>query len=214
TRPAAIGVGPRVHRVPQDLEDGVHDRAPPFQVAAIGSMKRAKSDSDVVLDQVMEDAPGAADLVVLVEDQADDITDLLIGVHRDSIRGELDVAGGHAVKEFAALSLVKSATLQSISHSNQLKFADDSRQAEQEPAVGIHGIIAANLVREQRPEASTHLQKIMPLFVVSGDAAHLDSDDQTDVLHGNFGEEALKSAAHVGAARADPLVVVDDQDAI
>ena len=31
-RPAAIGVGPRVDRVPQDLEDGQQDRAPPLQV--------------------------------------------------------------------------------------------------------------------------------------------------------------------------------------
>jgi hypothetical protein len=33
------------------------------------------------------------------------------------------------------------------------------------------------------------------------------------MLHGNFGEEALKSAPLVGRPTALPLVVVDDQDA-
>ena len=54
----------------------------------------------------------------------------------------------------------------------------------------------------------------MPILVVAGDAAHLDPEDQADMLHGNFGEEALKSAPPVGRPAAPPLIVVDDQDAI
>jgi hypothetical protein len=54
----------------------------------------------------------------------------------------------------------------------------------------------------------------MPIFVVAGDAAHLDPEDHPDVLHGNFGEEALKSASQVGCASAHPLIVIDGQDAI
>ena len=131
-RSAAIGVGPGVDGVSQDLKDGQHGRPPPLQVPAIGPVKRANPQADVVADQVVEDAPDGADLVVLVEDQADDLADLLVGVHLDPFRGELDVAGGHAVKEFAALGLVQPASLQSIPHSNKLKFADGSFQTEQE----------------------------------------------------------------------------------
>ena len=162
----------------------------------------------------MEDAPGGADLVVLVEDQADDLADLLVGVHLDPFRGELDVAGGHAVKELAALGLVQPASFQSISHSNKLKFADRSLQAEQEPVVGVLRVVDAVLVREDRPEDGTHLQEIVPIPVVAGDAAHLDPEDQADMLHGNLGQEALESAPLVGRPAALPLVVVDDQDAI
>ena len=162
----------------------------------------------------MEDAPGGADLVVLVEDQADDLADLLVGVHLDPFRGELDVAGGHAVKEFAALGLVQPASFQSISHSNKLEFADCSLQAEQEPVVGVLRVVDAVLVREDRPEDGTHLQEIVPIPVVAGDAAHLDPEDQADMLHGNLGQEALKSAPLVGRPAALPLIVVDDHDAI
>ena len=76
------------------------------------------------------------------------------------------------------------------------------------------GIVDAVLVREQRPEDGTHLQEIMPILVVAGDAAHLDPEDQADMLHGNFGQEALKSAPLVGRPAAQPLIVIDDQDAI
>ena len=213
-RPAAIGVGPGVDRVAQDLEDGQQDRTPPLQVPAIGSVVRTKPEADVVADQVVEDPPGGAEFVVLVEDEADDLADLLVGVHLDPIRGELDVAGGHAVKELAALGLVQPASFQSISHSNKLEFADGPFQAEQEPVVGILGIVDAVLVREQRPEDGTHLQEIMPILVVAGDAAHLDPEDQADMLHGNLGQDALESAPLVGRPAAQPLIVIDDQDAI
>ena len=213
-RPAAIGVGPGVDRVSQDLEDGQQDRTPPLQVPAIGPVERTKPEADVVADQVVEDPPGGADLVVLVEDETDDLADLLIGVHLDPFRGELDVAGGHAVKEFAALGLVQPASFQSISHSNKLEFADGAFQAEQEPVVGILGVVDAVLVREERPEDGTHLQKIVPILVVAGDAAHLDPEDQADMLHGNLGQEALESAPLVGRPAAVSLIVIDDQDAI
>jgi hypothetical protein len=34
------------------------------------------------------------------------------------------------------------------------------------------------------------------------------------MLHGNFGEEALKSNSPVGGPTASPLIVVNDQDAV
>ena len=68
------------------------DRPSPLQVPAIGPVERAKPQADVVADQVVEDPPDGADLVVLVEDQTDDLADLLVGVHLDPIRRELDVA--------------------------------------------------------------------------------------------------------------------------
>src|SRR5262249_13546403 len=105
-------------------------------------------------------------------------------------------------------------SFQSISHSDQLEFADRSLQPEQEAVVGISGIVDAVLVCEQGPKDSTHLQKIIPIFVVAGDVAHLDSQDQADMLHGNFGEDSLKTTPFVGGPAALSLIVVDDQNPI
>jgi hypothetical protein len=54
----------------------------------------------------------------------------------------------------------------------------------------------------------------VPILVVASDPAHLDPEDQADMLHGNFGQEALESAPLVRRPPTLPLVVVDDQDAI
>ena len=170
--------------------------------------------SNVVAYQVAEDTPDGADLVVLVEDETDDLAHLLIGVHLDAFRGKLDITPGHVVKEFATLGLVQAASLQSISHSNKLKFTDGSVQAEQKPVVGVPRVVDAVLVREECPEDGTHLQKSVPILVVAGDPAHLDPEDQADMLHSNFGQEALKSAPLVGRPATLALIVVDDHDAI
>ena len=118
------------------------------------------------------------------------------------------------MEELAALGLVQPASLQSISHSNKLEFADCPLQAQQEPVVGVLRVVDAVLIREDRPEDGAHLQEIVPIPVVAGDTAHLDAEDQADVLHGHLGQEALKSAPTVGPTTAQALIVVDDQDAI
>src|SRR5262249_56411535 len=45
-------------------------------------------------------------------------------------------------------------------------------------------------------------------------SAHLDPQDQADMFHGHFGQEALKSTPLVGGPAAQSLIVIDDQDAI
>jgi hypothetical protein len=91
---------------------------------------------------------------------------------------------------------------------------DCSFQSEEEPVVGILRVVDAVLVREDRPEYGTHLQQIVPILVVAGNPAHLDAEDQADVIQGNLGQEALEAAPAVGRPAALSLVVVDDQDAI
>src|SRR5262249_6429921 len=135
-------------------------------------------------------------------------------VHLDSLGGELDIAGRHAVEELAALGLVQAASFESISHSNKLEVDDCPLQAEKEPVVGVLRVVNAVLIREDRPEDGTRLQKIVPILIVASDPAHLDPEDQADMLYGNFGQEALESAPLVGRPPALPLIVVDDQDAI
>jgi len=55
---------------------------------------------------------------------------------------------------------------------------------------------------------------MMPVFVATGQPTHLDPENQTDVLHGNFGHDAVKSASVFGRRAAESLVIVDDQDAV
>jgi hypothetical protein len=52
---------------------------------------------------------------------------------------------------------------------------------------------------------------VLPILVAPAQPAHLDTEDQTDMLHGNFGRDAVKSAPVFGRLSAESLVIVDDQ---
>jgi hypothetical protein len=118
------------------------------------------------------------------------------------------------MKERAALGFVQPTSFQSIPHSNKLEFADCTLQAEQEPVVGILWVVDTVLIGQDCSEDGTHLQKIVPIPVVAGDAAHLDPQNQADMLHGNFGQDAMKSAALDGCPSRLSLIVIDDHDVI
>jgi hypothetical protein len=112
------------------------------------------------------------------------------------------------------LTLVQPTSFQSVSHSNELEFADLSLEAEQAPVFGILRVVNAVLVGQDRSEDGTHLQKIVPIPVVAGDPAHLDPQDQPDVLHFNLSQEAVKSASLDSRPTGLSLIVIDDHNAI
>lgn len=85
-------------------------------------------------------------------------------------------------------------------------------QPEQEPIIGIVGVVDAVLVGQQRSEQGADLQQMMPVFRRAGQTAHLQPQDQTDVVHGELGHEALVPEPMLGGLAALPLILVDDQD--
>ena len=55
---------------------------------------------------------------------------------------------------------------------------------------------------------------MVPIFRRAGQAAHVDAQDQSHVIHGHFGEEALEPQPLFGALGGPSLVLVDDQDSL
>ena len=62
------------------------------QLAAVRPGVRPDADADVVGEQVAEDLADRAQALELVEDQADDRADLLVGVEVEPAVGRADVA--------------------------------------------------------------------------------------------------------------------------
>ena len=77
---APVGIRARVHRVAQDAVERRPARAAPFELPAVRPLVRADADSDAVVQQVVEDPRGRAQLHELVEDDRDDRPHLLVGV--------------------------------------------------------------------------------------------------------------------------------------
>jgi hypothetical protein len=87
-------------------------------------------------------------------------------------------------------------------------------QAEQEPVVGVVGVVDAILVGQERAQEGADLQQVVPIAGRPREPAHLQPQDQPDVVHRDLGEQALEAMPPVGFLGALPLVVVDDQDPI
>ena len=193
-RGTSVGVGPRIHRVVKQVVQRRQRRPPPHQLATLRPVLKAHAQSDVVPDQIVQQAIDRAQLIELVEEQPHDITRLLIGVEGHPTGRQLDVPEGDPLEQLTAQGLVEPATLQAVPHDDQLIFTHDPTEPEQQSIVGVIGVVDTVFIRQDRSDDGTHLQEIVPIPVVAGDAAHLDPEDQANMLHRNFGQDATKSA--------------------
>jgi hypothetical protein len=73
------------------------------------------------------------------------------------------------------------------------------------------GVVDAVLVGQQGEEGA-QLDEVVPVRVGPRQAAHLQPQDQADVVHGNLGQQVLEAVAIGDRLAAVPLVVVDEED--
>ena len=158
----------------------------------------AHPQADPVPHQIAIEPPAGAQLVELVEDQLDGRLDLLVRIAVNFPGGQLDIPAGDVEEQRAPPGLVQPVALQPVVHENQLIFTDGPLEAQQEAVLGVAGVVEAILVRQQGPEDRAHLHEMMPILVVAGHAAHLDPQDQADMIHGNLGQEAMESGPPIG----------------
>ena len=118
------------------------------------------------------------------------------------------------MKQGPALRFVESAPLQSVAHGLEFHFAHDPFKPQNQPIVGIVGIVHPLLVGEQRPEEGTQLKEVMPVLGRPRQPTHLQAEDKAHVCHRDFGQQPLKPQAVLGALATLPLVLIDHQHAV
>ena len=118
------------------------------------------------------------------------------------------------MEQLAALRLVVPAALQAIAHDVQFHLAHDPLEAQQEPVVGVVGVVHAVLVGDEAVEDGAHLEEVMPVLGRTGQPAHLQAEHHADVVQRHLGDQPLEAAAPFGRATALAQVLVDDQDAL
>ena len=186
-------------------------RSPLLHLAPVRAPGRADGQGDPLPPQGAEDGPDAAQLLEPVEDQPDPATDLLIGVEVQSTRRQPHVAERRPDEQLAALGLVELASFQPAAHGHELDFADHPLQAQKEPVVGIARVVDPVLIRQQDPEDGADIEEVMPVLMGPGQPAHLQPQDEADVVQGHLGDQPLEPGAAVRAPATLPLVVIDDQ---
>lgn len=96
----------------------------------------------------------------------------------------------------------------------QLGLAHGPLQPQQEPIVVVAGVVEPVLIGQEDPEDGAQLQELIPVLAGAGQSAHLDAEDQPDVVEADLGQQSLEADAMFRRPRALPEVVVDDHDAI
>ena len=96
----------------------------------------------------------------------------------------------------------------------QLGLGHDPREPEQEPIVVIGRVVEPIRVGEQGSEDGTQFDELMPVLARAGQPAHLQAEDEPDVVETDLGQQPLKAQSPLGRGPALALIVVDDEDAV
>ena len=183
------------------------------QLAAIRAGVRADADADVVGEQVAEDLADRAQALELVEDHADDRTGLLVGIEVEPAVGRADISDRRIEEDLPAADLVEQPLPHPATEEVKLGLGHDPGQPEQEPVVVVGRVIQPVLIRQEGAEQGTQFQQLMPVLAGSGQPAHLQAEDQPDVVQTDLREQPLEAEPVLGRGPALALILVDDENA-
>ena len=175
---------------------------------------RPDADADVVGEQVAEDLADRAQALELVEDQPDDRAGLLVGVEVEPAVRRADVPDRRPQEDLPAADLVEQPLPHPPAEEVQLGLGHDPGEPEQEPVVVVGRVVQPVLIGQQGAEQGAQLQQLVPVLARAGQPAHLQAEDQPDVVEADFGEQPLKAESALGRGPALALILVDDENAI
>ena len=78
----------------------------------------------------------------------------------------------------------------------------------------IGRVVEPILVGEQDAKHRTQFDELMPVLARAGQPAHLQAEDQPDVVQTDLGEQSLKAQSSFGRGPALALIIVDDEDPV
>src|SRR5690242_1646538 len=104
---AAIDVGARVGGIVQDGQDPIMAEGFPDQVALSSTTPKPGGTTEVVLGEVRDDGQGRGRLLEEVEDQAQGVPDLFVGVEDDPALRIVDQPRGRSEPELALGGLLE-----------------------------------------------------------------------------------------------------------
>lgn len=117
-------------------------------------------------------------------------------------------------EQLAAARLVQPALVEPAAQDVQLGGAEGALDPEQELVVMVGRVIQAVLVGQQGAEDGADFQELMPVLVGACQAAHLQAEDDADLVEGDGGEQALEAEPAHGGLAALPLILVDNLDLV
>ena len=125
-----------------------------------------------------------------------------------------DVADRSQAEQRATAGLVQLALVHPLLQGVQLRLVHHAVQAQQQSIRMVGGVEDTISIGEQHPIAATEFEQAMPVGVGASQSAHLQTEDQADVIQSHLGEQALKAGSAFDRSTALAEILVDDNDAI
>ena len=139
---------------------------------------------------------------------------LFIGVEFVPAVRRADIPDRRSLEDLPAADLVQQSLPHPPAQDVQLGLGHDPSEPEQEPVVVVDRVIQAVLITQQGAKHRAKLKQLVPVLARAGEPAHLQAEDQPDVIESDFCKEALKAESPFGCGPTLPLIVVDDEDPI
>ena len=207
---AAEGVGARVKRIGQQLQNRVVDRQAPGHGRAPRGLVLDRGQRERLLAEPQQRLADAADLGELGEDETDRVLDTLIRVFLHAAIARLHVADGEPENQRAAPGLREQALVRSLPDPPELGFAHRAFEPQQQAVVELTWIVDALGVDDERPHQSAEVEELIPVPVVPGEPRDFEAEHRADVPETHFGDQPLESGSTRGRRPGLAEILVDD----
>src|SRR5271166_771753 len=202
-----IGIGAAVGRIADDAVDRCVTRAAPDGVA-VGSPAR---QIEPMLVEPQQALSRAAEFGHLVEHQRDRLLNPSVGILLQSVAG-LHEADRCADDEFAAAGLLVAGRQRALPQEIEFVLVEAPLEAEQEPVVALTGRVHCFLIDQHGIDDAAHLDELLPVPTVAGEARHLSRRHRADLAETDLGDHALEPDAGDAARRRAAEIIVDGID--
>src|SRR5262249_25160797 len=117
----------------------------------------------------------------------------------------------HGDDQLPAACLVQLALVHPSLQDVQLGLAHGPLQTQQESVIVVGRVVQAVGIGQQGPKAGAQLQEVVPVLATACQAAHLQTQDEADVVEGDLGQSTLEAEPPFGIGATQTLVFVDDE---
>ena len=117
---------------------------------------------------------------------------LLVGVEIEPAVGRTEVADRRVQEDLAAPDLVEQPLAHPPAKEVQLRLGHDPGQTEQKPVVVVGRVVQPVLIRQDGAKQGAQLEQLVPVLARAGQPAHLQPEDQPDMVEADFREQARK----------------------
>src|SRR4051794_27896540 len=171
-----------------------------------------RGESELIPGEILDDSQRGTDPLEGLEDQAQRLLHLLVGIEDHLAGGVIDQTGGRPGAELAGSGLLQLAPQEPRSDPVQLGGAHGPFDPQEQSVVVLSRIIDAILVDDERVGQATDLDEAVPVAAGASQPRGFEAQDGADAAESNLGHQVLEAVASEYGGAGLALVLVDDLD--